>query len=808
MSQELLNLTENALNPVEIAADLRLGEDLRCPSCGGILRVLPSGFSCSGFTCKFKAGSSLDILALVHGGYTAGLDVVLDRYRSRLQFLDTMELREYRASILAAVRSKRALLDFFLRRLSEPPDTNSERAVLHAWMEDQGMSPHNCGATAFAVTKDDIAALSGICIALDAKGAFPATACLAFPFFSDHHTISEIRFLNRRGQTNRVTCFPARFTYTGLLRGDPSFKTDLCYNYVDAASLATGYSLQHTGRSIHALGFDPTQHRLGWIPEEPCYSYTPDFPDLNAPGAIYDECPRLAMRAPDGTLLKWTTFVVDTSLKVLLEYGFNAEACSLVFTSRLGMAEYARIIMGTRQAGRHDLANELERRLRDYPVYQNGTTRLYALPSGYFMANKSELRQAITNFTLELKTNLSFLGSSDLYHTGALVVQGKTYPLALRSECLEHSKDLEAAVRAAEARVPGGEATPSVIDKPNLKWVVNHLRASIAKLPKQIGVAQLGWDGYRKTYCGPYWRVEGTNVVAGPTVFHPDTDVLQNFSPTPEEITGEGPISTTVCDVIAQALAMVVRSYLGMDFFAVNVEHTAEARAMLSQLFRGLGQTEMVRLNFNSRSWGDIKGVDGFPFYAQGHSKEALKLPAFVLSDAGAQLDGELGGAPRILKDAIIKTVKWLAETSGQGFQRSVSVSPELELLREGRLLLRDVCKIADLPAETTRCATLELVLRGIPVEKVGEYFFHNLSAQKVFLDCSKLAVDITTLELEMGALTEELTRAGHFLIMDNFSGMEMLQSFYKDRAYPAAVDWIPGDSPSPAPSSARLSGM
>ena len=500
--------------------------------------------------------------------------------------------------------------------------------------------------------------------------------------------------------------------------------------------------------------------------------------------------------------IAWAPFMLDEIVRGIRSKGFSGETQLLLDTAKLGAADMAKLIATLRQQGLHSALAALDLYLQQAPVFQQDSWSLYSTPAGYFAARGDELRKAVTNFTIELETNLVFTDSSDLFHSGTVSFLGNRYPILLDHRHLDNPKDLEAVVRGAEAKgakTDEEDVLPAVIEKTGLKLVVAHLRAAQARLPRAQGLSYLGWNRSKTRFCAPTWQTDITQKTDMRFTFHPDSEVLRAFSAEPpEDMALTGKLSSGMCGMIAQLVAMTARTYMGLPIRPVRVQDSQAARRILLVLFGGLGQKEIYRLAFNVRYAEEVRHLRGYPILASGYTSgqiEKSALPAFLLTDVGIPVAGdiqetELLLASGVLRRALQSVAAWLLKTEGKAFVRERSISNDVELTREGQWLLKTVCGFEKWPDAPIRYQVIEQVLRMIPADQVPNYFQHHLAGQKVYFTYAPFAstVDLTTLELELRSRCESFKRTPTFFVMDALTSTQILNNYYQEQAFPDPV--------------------
>ena len=828
MSLENLEMVEKAVRVTDFVAASgfirAVREDvqiIQCPSCGQDMWALASGFLCSNRSCFFRAGSVVDFLAWQHNGhFVKALEQLFREFGHQLQCFSTMPTEAVIATIAKTAYARRELFEFFLR-LNYTREKTPFIVSCEGWMAKASIDADLMRSSVYPATAAQCQQLLKLLNNLGFSGTVPAEDCILFPFFGRHHSVAEIFMYPRKHQKwHRTSAFAHRFSYAGLLDASPLSPTNLCHNHTEAAQLMTHYQETAQNKACLGLFYNSSGKLDSYIPTDPCYLYDPVELAIQ-PAAFFAYAKNLRtklhdLKSSDNSLpsIKWPVFIVDEVVQRIRKAGRLTPGVQLfVDSAALSTADQGHVLRELRNHRMIEAEQELMMYFRTVPVYKQGDYSLFATAGGYLVSKKHDIASSVTTFTVDLHSNLMFTNSSDLFHAGEMIFNGRRYPILLDNSALDNVRQFEALMRNAEARASVRDVErkmPAVKDRAGIKHVMAHLRNVVSNLDTAQGLASLGWNGRHDVFYSPYWCARDGAVQDTKFVFHPDSDILKIFYPTPPvlgDLTGK--LSTGFCALIAQAVAMVTRSYMQMAIQPIQIKNTANAREILTAVFRGLGQRELCKLNFNSRGGQEIRDLEGFPFAAYGYSPGQLQrstLPAFVLSEDGAEFAGapnneELQLAAAVLNKAVQATAVWMLQTQGKEFKREQSISLDVEMTREGQTLLRTVCGFSNWPEAPMRYQLFEKVLRLIPADQVRHYFQHFLAGQKVYFDYTKFAgaVDLDSLALELAGMAEYFDRTSQYFVLDALSATNALNCFYDARAFPEPIVAPPLEPGSPS---------
>lgn len=824
MSLELLDSLENSIRPSALLT--RLLPDLsitytkdhattHCPACAQTLWILNQGFLCSNKDCTFRAGSVVDLLTLRpdNGGQVAkAVDTLLQEFVGELPQFDNLHKEELAQLLVQTALRKRGLFDFFIK-LGRRNDRPISIVRNEAWLAQREISTEVLRRSVYCATEDNLLEFRDLCAALDLNITMPSSPAIMMPYFGNHHSVAHVVFIGKGGPL-RQQCIPYRFSFWGLNEGLPSQEIQLVNTYLTAAQNACNFSKYETNRSSYAIWYDSRTQRSGYIPEDPVFMHYDEEP-IAAAAALHLLRPGLRAESkllpvgPTGASYKWLNFLVAEALRQLLqEKKLTPAIQTFLDTSRIDIPEQQRLVTALHQHGLNGLATTVADYMKRGPVYRDEGIALYEEINGYYLSKKGVLRTPISNFTLKFKSNLVFPDHHDSYHSGSVVFNGVCSPLCLNRDALDSSRELETAVRGAWTRHGGGTLVPSIGDRVGVKYLQAYIRSVTPKLPVGHGLNKLGWNEDRSVFYGPAWRVR-EKIENFEHTFHPDVNVLGFYNTDIyEDAPLLGGLSSGLCSIIAQAVAMVVRSYLYMPIQSICIQNTPFNRDLLKQVFAGMNQVDLVRLNPNVRTNTSVlPGLCGYPFVGCGYSHAQVKqatLPAFMLVEDGNMMFGEAEEsevklASALLRQAVTKVALWMIQTEGREFNRIHSVSNEVELVREGQELLSSVCGFTQWPESPVRYQLLEKVLQNITPAEVPEVFSHHLEGQRLYIDRHKIGdVDQVTFELELKNISKICEKTDNHFAIASLPGNQLINNFYQGKAFAAPISKPPSDPGSP----------
>ena len=780
----------------------------KCPRCGDRVWILPHSFVCDNGNCQFKAGSALDFLRFSEGSYRKAGALLLDQLPERLASLGAQSREHVLDLLQGEAITRRALLDFFLRRRSANGQAANALAILAiGYLRREDVDIASCRSTIFIMQKEDIAELSRLC--RNANVEVPplnADTYYAIPYFLNHHTLASILFA-KPGYTGVqwISCEPTRLAYSGLLDGEPHVTNPrLCTSYMHAGRAMSKGRLFNDTHSCYAVAIDAKapMHALPFTKGTFLLRNSADeslgvVAELNAQMKGLQIDPTMLETGQPGIVVSWDEFAVTRAISTLSrDRQLNPENTRLISTLRLNKTQVRLVSDSLRTQHLFPLADSMAELVESGPIVKMDRVSIYATPYGYYASGRTAFNKTeITNFTIELKSNVVFPGSPDLFHEGFLHFNGNVYPTMFRDRDFDSHRTVEAAARLAEAQRPTLRSQisllPSVPDRTNIKYVLSYLSSVSAHLPIKDGISHLGWNADRSRFFGRAWEATENGVtIHADRPTHPGYPYFEYFSQDIQDARSVdyAAVPSGLKQLIAQVLAIVARGYFRHAVGPIVVKNSPEARTILSEMFKATGQLKPIILSFNMRAVEDLESLYGFPGYAFGYTQGQIsssKLGLVMLGDSGMDFAGSIESerltlARAVFRQLLTQVLPWFIRTKGASHRFASYVTYEGSLLREGASLIKQATgeDWLNLPEGNT---ILEAFLASIPSERTAQFISYDLALQKVFIQRQGLPkTDTTDLALELGTVSAGAVVTDTLVEMDALSGLSILESFYQ----------------------------
>lgn len=783
-------------------------------------RVTPQGFLSTDPGDMFKSGTATDFAAyrvmLTEGlrGRQAFLRGVQDMMRAIRD--PAGALRPEQAEAIAhAAWLRRRVYDFVVARthdsgLAVGAKNASAITMLRGKNIDRELVPGTIGL----FEGRDWAEFRVLCEAADVSlPSFNFSTCrVVIPYYSGPGVIAFLQMLGRADPDgNRVIpVFKAKFAFSGLTVHVPGETVLLHSSGLEAAAITTGIKQEGGRGSCMAVCTDMSAGVVGWCPEEVTFMETEES-SSGAPSVLDMEGVKVwttsagdvrlahAYRAP------WREQLVERILKRLATTNeFDADTRLMLLPCRHSIPLRQQLLGELIHADlREDLREKVENTLQDGLLLSNRSIKIYSTIAGYRYCLPAKGEDGplheLSNFTLELQRTVVFPEETNFYHHAAIRTREGEFGVILQSDDLESARKLDKAVKQGCLISGFGEDhdTPVVSDLLNARHLIPFWRSQTSKLPREQGLAFLGWDGIKNSYHGPGFHVsERVNFAARPK--HPGVEVLRFFDGnTAVEPVLDSSLPADLADIVSQAVAMCARSFAGQPVRPITILNAGDAPRILRTIFQALGQTAAIELNANQRT-RELPGLRGFPAWGTGYTAAQVAgstMPLFMLGDRGMRMadghtDEELQAAGETLAWLLPETARHMLR-SGTGFRRQHGVLYESELAREGAALICRLASVPTWPISQTQYELLEKVLRDIPPTEVGQWFEHDLRNQQVLFAHRKLPkkVDRRDLLLQFSTLVKSIEDRDGCFVMDAVSAVALLDNFYQGDGVPSPIN-------------------
>jgi len=800
-----LQALNNITSPLEIAHLLNKelvktddGYNTTCPVCAQKMMIGEHDFICSSDLCTFRSGSFVDFIVasekIPWENIIDSLDTILDGRLNGTSILrDKKDITKY-------LKAKRKLIEFFIRISLYGSDNNITCLQYKNLLRGQGIDPDITRASLHIIGNDDSIVLSNILNSLGVQIKLSGTNII-LPYYSNYSTIANLILLRSpQSKPERITVHASRLSYFGL----PSLdiyknKIRLAYTYSEAAKLNTSY--ERVSPELKALHF--------------LYDAKASGHYLDLPYSVYvitsgsnDNFRAVAMLQKYVKELKVDLRSVDfynPNPEISAEDYLSTDIINKIkedkpYIQDLSIIELSSATKETLLSKLHseryfDAAEEIRKLFRTLPLLSDDKHTLLFSPAGYSLRknlDSSAPEIPASNFYIELKENVVFTESLDIFHSGEMFLNGREYPILLKSDDIEKSSDLEKAVRAACVGVysqDAGEGIPTIKEKVLMRLLTPYLKQKISELPKLEGVPMLGWSPRKTSFFSPYFIADRKGIRSGKKIFHPNIPALKLFSNDIQNINIlHNNLPEDIINVISQCATFIVRSYLGMPLKAIPVYNDTEARTLFRKLFQGLGQSSAYQLNHNIRG-EENPGVRGYPFYSAGHTfvqANKCSLSSFNLCDAGLKITETYDAytiekAAQTLRYVVQKVVEWSIQTEAEVFSQVDSVSRARAYAAEGSSIIANACNIESWPEVRSKVANIDRFLSSIKYGDIEKYFTRDINRHVVQID--RTVIDNSgygeSIIDDLKLISKCIQNRESYIDVDSESMLDALSSYY-----------------------------
>jgi hypothetical protein len=809
---------DQIVNPIELIN--LLGEELHvgpgneyttnCPKCERKLFILDKEFVCENNLCTFRAGSAIDYL-VAKGvcGWNQAIET-LDRIMDGK--LKNSIVYKNQKLITSQLKNKRKIFDFFLKNALNGSQNNIKIIQYRSALRAQGLDPDALRHSVFVINAQETEVLKDLI-----KNVYPdknvniTGPYIVLPYFVNYHTISHLLVLKTPdSKPEKINIMPSRTAFFSLLQRHPGCrKTKLAFTYAEAAKLNTQYSRVNPEMLCLHMMIDATASGESFVLPAATYIATGDsHSDLRVAGTLQRYIPNLTVSEnkiglqTDYADIDANEFILKCVVKELKK---NIPINNILPLVELDHKSRQALLVQLHANRYFAEADEVRNFFKTLPVYKDDKITLFSNPYGYSVKkhNNDTYTNNISNFTIELEQNIVFTESTDIFHAGNLLFNNEQYPIILKQEEVDKISELEKAARRATMGTSSSETSiPTVMERSGAKYLTTYLREQVAQLTKTEGIPMLGWSPRRSSFYSPFFIADRKGSRSGKKYLHPGLPTLSSFTTDVSDVcTLHHDLPEVIVNVLNQAAAFIVRTFLSMQIKPLAIYNNSEARRLLSEIFSALGQTTVLQLNQNMRG-EEIPGLRGFPFYAVGYSSSQISkssLSAFILCDAGNTINENFSSdvmnkAQATLKFITKKIAEWALQTQAENFQQEHSVSRANAYSKEGAQVIIDSCGLLSWPSSKTPFANLDSMLSCIDIDEVKNYFIRDINNHKLQIrkEILQHVNSLEGLETELKTISKSVDIDNDYISVDSESMLEALNCFY--HAAPTMTDQFDSD--------------
>lgn len=794
-----LKALERVIRPIELIERLEMPVNntgttfvTTCPSCGSSLWILPSSVLCNNDTCKMLSGSVGEI-ALAHlrqrgeANFHDAIQLLLRTFEARLSQYPEIPLGTN--SLVNQLRQRRHLLTF-LRGLRREDRMSGEKAAMLSALQNQHV--HDPSGSMFLPLSAQEATQLGVM--LQTAGVTmppipPDRPLLLIPYFTQPHVLSSLVLteLNRSWRV-RIDLQEAEIAFAGLWQLGPSVQRVLLHdNPVDAAQQNANWGLFDT--RVVSLAY-----LIGTgLPDEPL--------DIPQPTGIWHPTslvPPANLVRLQGIFDELQVYRQDTS-KILSFDAFTLALLKRYLTSTGRLSGQGLVVLGSinpqgirknrlhralLHLGHIGAADQLARTQFSVEISRTDKTILLSTPDGYAVKRSGKSLDLLTNFTLLPTSNVTFGDHSPPHHGIKVLLRDIELTTMVPTRMLDSSRDLQAHLQIV-ASAHGILDAPTVRDTGgSFKQVTHYLRSLLPQLPVRRGLPFLGWDMRRETFYMPGCVVGMDGLIQESMPMHPDLRTLDGYNDTTGDTsTAIGLLPRELQTHILLILGSIILGFRNMPLRPVQIRHDGKAVALLTGLFRGLGQERGL-----TKMQNRLPGLSCYPAWttATMRGTGSINEPFFVLAEQGREVEGtydekELATAAKVLRGLTILTIEGLlAQASPYEWQRTQTVLYSNDLITTAQGYLQSMG--IETQPEMLHYEWTEKLLRQIPKTDLQDVFSYDFGAQTISMTVEPYrdTLDLVSLEIELRQLMEHVKiDTGYHIQTDAASMFNLLRQYY-----------------------------
>lgn len=758
---------------------------IACPTCNSRMWVFSSSVLCENNNCDFLTGDGLDLLLRLTGDQKETSDWLDDVFPTQWTCLGTSHTQ-----VFEAIRARRRMLEFFIRRIS-PENRTVEEERLMGLVEKNGIDPEISSMTAFPVSKEDMPEFLDLLRIYRTRVSLDDDAHLLIPMFSRHHEIAGFHaWSGTKRELTPIWLSTAKFSYSGLWLDSPMMEQQyLVRAPVKAMIRNSEYRLKSPEQICLGVLYDA---RAPYV----------ENPLRNSTFLVADEVNGLAEvsayrrrytgakfahddgLSPSGS--KWPQFSYD----LLVRSHVRGEETAKVVLELLNPSESEIFELKRRAAenGYDDLRDTIEQHAKYPVIFDGGKYKIKQTPNGYTYETADGWTSPLTNFTLSFDTNLTFQDSGSVFHLGTMLFDGRKFPITATPGDLQGFKQLNERVlqgAVARADIPSETGLPFISPNKHLQQVSIYLQKLVSGLPCLPGTPHLGWTYERDRFFTSSWMVSGEGV-APPAPLHPDIERIQAYEDLElPEASIKRKLPGDLCELISMVTAAVVRSFLNYRLRPVVLRHDQNSARILPALFKALGQTQPIRFPEKERH---LSSFPAYTFYDSPAFRAGSRSPFFVLGGEGKVIQEVLGDDDIEHGTALLRLIlqrtaeRLLATPEGDVenlFQRRPHILYSNELALEGYHWIAHVLEIPNWIKVPVPYAHLEKELADREPKDIAGMFFYEPARERVHILKKALKGDEVSVGLELKALVDKWEQTPDYFVIDHSHAAALLEHYY-----------------------------
>jgi hypothetical protein len=626
------------------------------------------------------------------------------------------------------------------------------RSSLERSLITNGVDTTHAHAGFCTLSKDGVLLVRKLLDALEVKGCGPSDAAITLPYYVHPHLLGGLRFYSTGLEDySEIPMVPCRLLYTQLSTistGTPIIlPTPMLSSRLSNLKSAFKGSLSVATSGIGIV--DP------WVPSG---EVSLVYEDHNLPEQVLVSrrlaelgCNSMLLAYRDsmsesetGRRVSTDQLVVDRVVELShKDVGLTEEIQGILEAAGPSPELKASVASKLRTMGRLKTLHELNQRFSDGLLTKTDKNEVIISPSGYVLHDLRDAEKTqLTNHTMRLNRQVLFPDSAERYIDVTLTVQEKPINTLVPETAFENGKKLNSFFMTS---VSDSDEPPRIIDCDKYKYALNYFKTKIPSLKPVAGLSYLGWDGQGARYYTPDYQVSDEGLITGTIPVRPGSTELESFSANLVEPYMDANLPKELCNLVSICLALINRSHASYSIKAVPIYNNANNRLVVSELFKGLGQSASVSYNRNARASAPSV-LHGYPHYTVGLSDAQLKhvnQPMVALTDSGMTLpeftpeqlqaaSSTLSALSRLLVVNLCAGNVWVKEPVSR-------IEYTASLIDEGAELARQAGGLLKWPQAENRYPVLEAALNSIAKDKINEYLLFHFQEQRLHFLTNKL---------------------------------------------------------------------
>lgn len=361
------------------------------------------------------------------------------------------------------------------------------------------------------------------------------------------------------------------------------------------------------------------------------------------------------------------------------------------------------LIDGLREADNIRMVEHMYAVMKGGAIWEEGCSCVYDTNNGYLWEdekNKAYGGAMLSNFTVKPLQRIRY-ENGEVFVVMSVNMRGDERTVVVNSSSMDTAKKFADSVASYIGMLPNAVATiPAVYDATRFRPVLVWLARTISGLPALAGTSYLGWNPQQSVFRGAGWTASKDGISEKPMLYNPSVQYLKHFSAEPmlhSTVCSLDKVNPQLARVMHLSFGIMARSFANREITCPMYSDDRETKNTLKQLFNGLGQLTIIKLNKNMRDMGALDCLRGYPAVGTGYNPQqatACSTGMILIGESQTRIEGvqdyELVFAGEVFLSLLKAAVLQMA-TTGIDIELAPGKPTDGVLEEEGKKFLLDV---------------------------------------------------------------------------------------------------------------------